>query len=128
MKKIKDKKIIYNIKVLSYDKNLLEEKLTSLLIEIKLKLNFFRSNTIFSIPPISKKSCILRSSFVDSSSKEHLEIKKYQNIIKIEIFAKNDVIFIIDSLLLNILKYQDLNISYKKIIKIYNNKNNSYLY
>lgn len=59
---------------------------------------------------------------MDSSSKEHLEIKKYQNIIKIEIFAKNDVIFIIDSLLLNILKYQDLNISYKKIIKIYNNK------
>ena len=45
-----------------------------------------------------------------------------------EIFAKNDVIFIIDSLLLNILKHQDLNIIYKKIIKIYNNKNNSYLY
>ena len=39
MKKIKKKKVIYNIKVLSYDKYLLEEKLTSLLIEIKLKLN-----------------------------------------------------------------------------------------
>jgi len=88
MKKIKKKKVIYNIKVLSYDKYLLEEKLTSLLIEIKLKLNFFRSNILFSMPSISKKSCILRSSFVDSSSKEHLEIKKYQNIIKIEIFAK----------------------------------------
>jgi ribosomal protein S10 len=127
MKNFKKKKVVYNIKVLSYDKNLLEEKLTSLLIEIKLKLNFFRSNIIFSIPSMSKKSCILRSIFVDNSSKEHLEIKKYQNIIKIEIFAKNDVIFILDNLLLNILKYPDLNIIYKKVIKTYQNKNHCYL-
>ena len=81
---------------MSYDKYLLEEKLTSLLIEIKLKLNFFRSNILFSMPSISKKSCILRSSFVDSSSKEHLEIKKYQNIIKIEPRTENINNFISD--------------------------------
>ena len=46
-------------------------------LQYNLDSPLFRSNILFSMPSISKKSCILRSSFVDSSSKEHLEIKKY---------------------------------------------------
>ena len=122
----KYQKVEYSIKVLSYDYNLLESQILSILLEIKLKFNFFKPKIIYSIPPSSKKLCILRSVFVDNSSKEHLEIKSYKSLIKIEIITKRDYIKMIDILILDLLKYPDPNITYKKNIKTFNVLNSKY--
>ena len=108
------KKIIYKICLSSYDKIILESNLLTLLFEIKSKLNFVKLNHFYLIPQISKKTCLLRSVFVDNSSKEHLEIKNYKIFISIKII-KNKNLKILDNIILNLLKYQDLNIIFKKI-------------
>ena len=110
------KKIRYYLKFQSYDQNLLVYNFLVSLFELKKNLNFIHKNTYIILPYKTKKICLLRSPFVDNVSREHFELRIFKNILVIEILDPKNFILekIFDNYLINILKFQEVTISYKK--------------
>ena len=115
-KKMLKKKIRYCLKFQSYDQNLLVYNFLVSLFELKKNLNFIHKNTYIILPYKTKKICLLRSPFVDNVSIEHFELRIFKNILIIEILDPKNFLLekIFDNYLINILKFQEVTISYKK--------------
>lgn len=114
------KQIEYQLKFKSADQKLLLHNLTTILFELKKNINFIKLNKINIISSNTKRFCVLRSPFVDKVSKEHFEIRVFQVIVTIVILDSNNFFFekTFEKYLNTTLKFQELNISYKKIKKL----------
>lgn len=111
-------KIKYQLEFKSFDQKLLTYNLISILFELKKNFNFLKFNKISSIPYTTKKTCVIRSPFVDKVSKEHFEIRVFKILINIEILNLNNFFLdkIFEEYLVNVLKNQEITVSYKKIV------------
>lgn len=110
------RKIRYQLKFQSYDQNLMAYNLLVSLFEFKKNLNFIHKSSIVTLPYKTKKICVLRSPFVDNISKEHFEMRIFRNLLIIEIYDPKNFILekIFDNFLVETLKFQEINISFKK--------------
>jgi len=110
------RKIRYQLKFQSYDQNLLAYNLLISLFEFKKNLNFINKSSIVMLPYKTKKICVLRSPFVDNISKEHFELRIFRNLLILDIYDPKNFIIekIFDNFLVEILKFQEINISFKK--------------
>jgi len=96
------------------------QNLTTILFELKKNLNFIKLTKINSTSSTSKRFCVIRSPFVDKVSKEHFELRIFQTFITITILDSNNFFFekTFEKYLNASLKFQELNINYKKIKKL----------
>jgi len=114
------KQLQYQLKFKSTDQKLLLQNLTTILFELKKNMNFIKFNQLNMTSCITKKFCVLRSPFVDKVSKEHFELRIFQVLVTIVLSDCNNFFFekIFEKSLNTNLKFQELNISYKKIKKL----------
>lgn len=113
----------YKLHIKSNDFDLLQISLLTLIYELKKNLNFLKISKLVCLPCKKKKFSILRSPFVDNSSRESLEFKSWKTLIIFQFKDNNNFINkiiqkLFENSLTNILKNQEINIRYtnKKII------------
>jgi ribosomal protein S10 len=74
----------YKVQIKSHDFQLLELNLLALVYELKKNLNFLKISKLTYLPNRSKKFSVLRSPFVDNSSREHFELKFWKIVVFFE--------------------------------------------
>src|SRR4051812_14374380 len=79
-------KIKYNLKFQAFDQKLLSYNLLTILFELKKKMNFIKVNSVITMPYSTKRVSLIRSPFVDKTSKELFELRIFKTLVTIEIF------------------------------------------
>lgn len=114
----------YKLHINTNDVDLLQINLLTLIYELKKNLNFLKISKLVCLPSKRKKFSILRSPFVDNSSRESLELRSWKTLIIFQIKdSRNRINKVIQRLfenaLINVLKNQQIKISYTSRKSIY---------